>query len=149
MSLHNKIMSMPCAYQDSVYGCGHKDARHAAAALANEADAEISRLRETQRVLVEALRKIVAIDDKMFGGDWDEIEEARAIARGALASVEKPESVHLASAGDTEATARDAARYRWMRANAVVMADYAFSVDEEVEAVVDAAIAAMSTEPKP
>jgi hypothetical protein len=39
---------------------------------------------------------------------------------------------------------RDAARYRYLRTHAIHMADYAFSVDEEVEAVIDAAIAAAS-----
>ncbi|CAH2910565.1 MAG: hypothetical protein CPSOU_1809 [uncultured Paraburkholderia sp.] len=34
--------------------------------------------------LEAALRKIAAIEDKMVGGDWDEIEEAWAIAREAL-----------------------------------------------------------------
>jgi len=31
-----------------------------------------------------ALRQIAAIEDKMYGGDWDEIEEARRIAGDAL-----------------------------------------------------------------
>jgi hypothetical protein len=39
---------------------------------------------ETQ-ILRDALRRIVAIEDKMVGGDWEEIEEARQIARDALA----------------------------------------------------------------
>ena len=39
---------------------------------------EIDRLRE-------ALEKILAIENKTEGGDWDEIEEAREIARAALA----------------------------------------------------------------
>ncbi len=34
---------------------------------------------------LEALTRIAAIENKMSGGDWDEIEEARAIARAALA----------------------------------------------------------------
>ena len=33
-----------------------------------------------------ALKRIAAIEDKMFGGDWDEIEEARNIAVDALAA---------------------------------------------------------------
>ena len=33
---------------------------------------------------VEALRKIAAIENQMVGGDWEEIEEAREIARAAL-----------------------------------------------------------------
>lgn len=35
--------------------------------------------------LKHALKRIAAIEDKMFGGDWDEIEEARNIACDALA----------------------------------------------------------------
>ncbi|KVU10698.1 hypothetical protein WK62_05400 [Burkholderia ubonensis] len=33
----------------------------------------------------KALSQIAEIEDKMFGGDWDEIEEARRIANAALA----------------------------------------------------------------
>ena len=33
----------------------------------------------------KALHQISQIEDKMIGGDWDEIEEARAIANAALA----------------------------------------------------------------
>ncbi len=36
-----------------------------------------------------ALKRIVAIEDKMFGGDWEEIEEARNIARAVLAEIGK------------------------------------------------------------
>lgn len=32
-----------------------------------------------------ALKKILAIEDREWGGDWDEIEEAREIAHQALA----------------------------------------------------------------
>jgi hypothetical protein len=38
---------------------------------------------EYERV-VAALRAIAAIENKMVGGDWEEIEEARAIAVRAL-----------------------------------------------------------------
>ena len=38
--------------------------------------------------LREALEKIKAIENKMDGGDWDEIEEARLIAQSALAGKE-------------------------------------------------------------
>lgn len=34
--------------------------------------------------LKEALERIAAIEDRMVGGDWEEIEEARGIAREAL-----------------------------------------------------------------
>jgi hypothetical protein len=48
-------------------------------------------VREAEEVrdkLVAALKAIVAIEDKAFGGDWDEIEQARGIARAALAAAE-------------------------------------------------------------
>ena len=35
-------------------------------------------------VLVEALEQIRAIEDELYGGDWDEIEKARNIAAVAL-----------------------------------------------------------------
>ena len=39
--------------------------------------------------LLEALKKIEAIEDKMFGSDWEEIEEARDIARAAIKAAEE------------------------------------------------------------
>lgn len=42
-----------------------------------EAQSEIARIRG-------ALEKIASIENKDFGGDWDEIEEARVIAKIAL-----------------------------------------------------------------
>jgi hypothetical protein len=41
-------------------------------------------------LLREALERIAAIEDKMVGPDWEEIEEARSIARAALASAPAP-----------------------------------------------------------
>jgi hypothetical protein len=38
--------------------------------------------------LLEALRKIAAIKNQMYGGDWEEIEEAREIANSAIAKAE-------------------------------------------------------------
>ena len=35
--------------------------------------------------LLEALKKISAIENKMYGADWEEIEEARDIADAAIA----------------------------------------------------------------
>jgi len=40
--------------------------------------------------LRDALEKIANIEDKMYGGDWDEIEFAREIARSILAKHPKP-----------------------------------------------------------
>jgi hypothetical protein len=87
--LHQQIMNLPCKVPDveadskhhaiwaSGYKHGHKDTRHAAAELAAAQSSRIARLEE-------ALRQIVAIEDEMYGGDWDEIEKARSIARAAL-----------------------------------------------------------------
>ena len=36
--------------------------------------------------LREALRRIAAIEDRLNGGDWDEIRDARDIANAALAT---------------------------------------------------------------
>jgi sugar phosphate isomerase/epimerase len=41
-------------------------------------------LQDEVRALREGMQRIASIEDKMVGGDWDEIEEARAIAREAL-----------------------------------------------------------------
>jgi hypothetical protein len=38
--------------------------------------------------LLAALKQIAAIEDKMNGGDWDEIEDARQIAQAAIAKAE-------------------------------------------------------------
>lgn len=51
--------------------------------LAERADAE------KDAALLEALRKIAAIENKMYGGDWDEIEEARSIASIAILAANK------------------------------------------------------------
>lgn len=40
--------------------------------------------------LLEALTKIAAIEDKQFGHDWEEIEEARGIARAAITMLSTP-----------------------------------------------------------
>lgn len=39
--------------------------------------------------LLEALKKIASIEDQMYGNDWEEIEEARVIARAAIAKAEE------------------------------------------------------------
>ena len=115
-------------------------------------DAEISRLRETQRVLVEALRELVQCHG---GGGFVQPDEAVLnAAHAALASVETPESVHLASAGDTEATARDAVRFAWYFSNKPKgdwLMTYLDGINvgwtiDQWRASIDAA---MSTEPKP
>lgn len=39
--------------------------------------------------LLEALKKIASIKDQMYGNDWEEIEEARVIARAAIAKAQQ------------------------------------------------------------
>jgi hypothetical protein len=46
-------------------------------------DAHASALRDAER-LREALKRIAAIEDRYSGTDWQEIEDAREIARAAL-----------------------------------------------------------------
>lgn len=53
-----------------------------------ERDELVAMARDGMRApaMKDALKRIAAIEDKMFGGDWDEIEEARNIACDALAA---------------------------------------------------------------
>jgi hypothetical protein len=53
-----------------------------------EVVAELRRLVAQRDALLEALNKIAAIENQMFGPDWEEIDEAREIARAAIAAVE-------------------------------------------------------------
>lgn len=46
--------------------------------------AENESLRTMVEALVEALEQIRAIEDELYGGDWDEIEKARNIANESL-----------------------------------------------------------------
>ena len=58
----------------------------------DEAADELRRLSavEAQRdALLEALKKIAAIENKPVGLDWEEIEEARGIATAAIQAVEE------------------------------------------------------------
>ena len=67
--------------------------RKVAAERERKADA-YDQLAERNAELVEALRKIAAIEDEMYGGDWEEIEKARGIADAALAKCQpKPQEV--------------------------------------------------------
>jgi hypothetical protein len=50
----------------------------------NQSEELEKQLLERDKKLVEALKAVAAVEDKMYGGDWDEIEEARNIACAAL-----------------------------------------------------------------
>lgn len=47
--------------------------------------ADIERLAAIASEPLSALHRIAAIEDELIGGDWDEIEQARIIAREAIA----------------------------------------------------------------
>lgn len=50
---------------------------------------EVKQLRDLVEQLTEALRKIAAIENKEFGLDWEEIEEARHIANSSIPSTDR------------------------------------------------------------
>ena len=104
MDYHGRIMNIAIdpvrggqielAHPFTAYSIGHREARHAAAEIANEADAEIARLRD-------ALESVCAANAGPRDNDsaeewrayWRELAVTRcAIARAALAQVaEVPE----------------------------------------------------------
>jgi hypothetical protein len=53
-------------------------------AYAAELGRQVDELEAENAQLREALKKIVAIKDDLYGSDWQEIEEARSIAADAL-----------------------------------------------------------------
>jgi hypothetical protein len=60
--------------------------------------------------LLEALRKIAAIENKMYGGDWDEIEEARSIASIAILAANKEAPERAEPRALTDARAKEIAQ---------------------------------------
>lgn len=115
---HGEFFSLGCSSRDCAgyHAYYTESASHKAECVAawnrRADDAALSRLRDTQRVLVEALRLLVDKDLTFASGDvidgitMEDVSRARA----ALASVEEqPDSDHLTPAGDEEVTARDAA----------------------------------------
>ena len=89
MNLHGRIMNLFCEYghygDPSVqtgYKFGHRDARHAAAELALEADATIDRLRV---LLAHAVAEADGWHDECQGGPIEDdplMGEARALVMG-------------------------------------------------------------------
>ena len=57
------------------------------------------------------------------------------------ATPEKPHYEDVAEA-EYEALRKDAERYRWMRAHPIMLDGFSYCVDDEVEAFVDASMAA-------
>ena len=73
MSLHDDIMNLRCdtpkdanVNQAISFKYGHKQARHAAAELAKQADTEIERLHAENRMLQQSLEEAVNIHRAMF-----------------------------------------------------------------------------------
>lgn len=62
MSLHNKIMNLPCEHIKGdalgLYKRGHKNARHAAAELALEADAELDDAQLIAKALIQNVLEV-------------------------------------------------------------------------------------------
>lgn len=54
----------------------------------NEAQTEIKHLHESNQAMLDALKRIAAIENHMNGGDWDEITEAQEIAEAVIAKAE-------------------------------------------------------------
>jgi hypothetical protein len=85
MNLHARIMNVLCDPEASeatyerriAYSKGHRDARHAAAEIANEAEAELAALRAERDALRDALEDIASSDMTRNG--------FQMIARAALA----------------------------------------------------------------
>lgn len=62
----------------------------AADRMAEQAVQGCEQLRAQFDLLLAALKRIAAIENKMVGLDWEEIEEARGIATAAIQSIDWP-----------------------------------------------------------
>ena len=93
MSYEQRIMNIPAKWDGprgpdaTAYLEGHRDARHAAAEIVLEADAEITRLRAENERLREALSSIVKEADNPMGCIIDGNEMGN-FARAALSGKE-------------------------------------------------------------
>jgi hypothetical protein len=77
---------------DYIFASGQAiaDCEFSSNGMVNEANAAmIVRAVNAHAQIVAALTQIAAIENKDFGPDWEEIEEARAIAEKALASLKE------------------------------------------------------------
>lgn len=52
--------------------------------LSSDYDRDVNASRAQVKALRAALERIAAIEDELYSGDWDEIEQARDIANAAL-----------------------------------------------------------------
>jgi dsDNA-specific endonuclease/ATPase MutS2 len=59
--------------------------------MAGERLRRIEKLEDQNHALLEALKQISAIEDLEWGGDWEEIDQAREIANAAIKKVEATE----------------------------------------------------------
>jgi hypothetical protein len=91
VNLHNRMFNLRCevppmVVDDQAYKLGHRDARHAAAELANEADEQIRKLREALEKIAQpgyGLEQIDSLNDQV--DYWaKQTSRCRDIARAAL-----------------------------------------------------------------
>lgn len=94
MNIQHRRIAAPHNYVE-----GHRDARHAAAEIAAEADAELAAFKAERDRLREALERIVNEADHPLGCAIDG-NEMGEIARAALA---KPATPNAATAGGEDA----------------------------------------------
>jgi hypothetical protein len=67
----------------------------------------IERLEAQRDELLEALRKIAAIEDSQDGGDWEEIEQARSMQNAAIKAAEGEKWLDLRAAAQQALEALD------------------------------------------
>lgn len=84
---HGKVMNVPIKYNKAAskhayYKVGHRDARHDAAEITAEADAEIDRLRARVAELEAVLRKIESAEEATTWGHIAAIRMASAALEG-------------------------------------------------------------------
>ena len=91
-NLHGEIMNLPCDKEmlpwsntREAYMHGHRDARHAAAELANAADAEIERLQAEHDALLSALIGLEAMAES-YRYPGQSMPDAQKIARIAIST---------------------------------------------------------------
>ena len=84
MNFHKRVMYIPCDdQQDSIpldslaaYRHGHKDARYAAAELANYADAELEQMHTALQLCLEHFEREICGEATMIDSDFGEAYRA-------------------------------------------------------------------------
>lgn len=68
MNIERDPMKVAAAPKDAAYSCGHRDARHAAAEITLEADAEIAGLLEALEIARDYMSNDISAQQVMFKG---------------------------------------------------------------------------------